>query len=80
MLQNLEKMVMDDLAECLGGQANYRGGKFEPSLFAFYSYNWFKKCNDCNGRWTKNVKVLSHEALTQVKVQKTSILQHYLMQ
>ena len=28
----------------------------------FYSYNWFKKCNDCNGRWTKKVKVLSHEA------------------
>ena len=28
----------------------------------------------------EKVKVLSHEALTQVKVQKTSILQHYLMQ
>ena len=35
------KKVMDDLAECLGGQANYRGGKFEPSLFAFYSYSQF---------------------------------------
>ena len=33
---------MHDLAERLGGQQNYRGGYFEPSLFAFYSYDWFK--------------------------------------
>lgn len=36
------KKVMHDLAERLGGQQNYRGGYFEPSLFAFYSYDWFK--------------------------------------
>lgn len=36
------KHVMHDLAECLGGEPNGRGGFFEPSLFAFYSYDWFK--------------------------------------
>ncbi|MDD2970121.1 MAG: pyruvate formate lyase family protein [Lachnospiraceae bacterium] len=35
--------VMKDLSERLGGQKNYRGGFFEPSLFAFYSYDWFKE-------------------------------------
>ena len=63
------KKVMDDLAECLGGQANYRGGKFEPSLFAFYSYNWFKNVTIATADGRK-VKVLSHEALTQVKYRK----------
>ena len=29
------KKVMDDLAECLGGQANYRGGKFERHYLLF---------------------------------------------
>lgn len=37
------RKVMHDLAERLGGQDNYRQGKFEPSLFAFYSYDWFKE-------------------------------------
>lgn len=36
------KKVMHDLAERLGGNSNCRGGYFEPSLFAFYSYDWFK--------------------------------------
>ena len=36
------KRFLRDLSSCLGGQSNYRGGRFEPSLFAFYSYDWFK--------------------------------------
>ena len=36
------RKVMYDLSMRLGGKSNYRGGYFEPSLFAFYSYDWFK--------------------------------------
>ena len=53
------KKVMDDLAECLGGQANYRGGKFEPSLFAFYSYNWFKNVTIATADGRKSESALS---------------------
>lgn len=34
--------VMKDLSACLNGSLNCRGGFFEASLFAFYSYDWFK--------------------------------------
>lgn len=36
------RKVMHELAVRLGGKENCRGGKYEPSLFAFYSYDWFK--------------------------------------
>lgn len=34
--------VMTDIAFCLGGMPNGRGGVYEASLFAFYAYEWFK--------------------------------------
>lgn len=44
--------VMRDFAARLSGQPNSRGGRFEASLFAFYSYSWFKDatCATADGR------------------------------
>ena len=53
------KKVMDDLAECLGGQANYRGGKFERHYLLFYSYNWFKNVTIATADGRKSESALS---------------------
>ncbi len=46
------RKVIKDISACLNGIPNSRGGEYEASLFAYYSYEWFKDSTfaSANGR------------------------------
>ncbi len=70
------RKVMHDLAERLGGQDNYRQGKFEPSLFAFYSYDWFKEFTQATADGRKRGGTRLSRGVNPGKVRKILISPH----